>query len=148
MINIQTYCAMRNFRQPNDGDKQGRLSGSSTWRLARGEIQANEDNLHFVWLVTGDAATIRYSSAMDEYEFIENEKRVVTKKNWFSGVFQHKNMFRKQEQDWKMVYLCRKGEESKKLMLNFVSVFALILQRMKVRVSLNGRLRLMQKRER
>lgn len=54
---------------------------------------------------------MRYSSAKNEYEcYIQqthNLKVIQVKKTWQSGVYRYENIFRKEENDWKMVYLAR-----------------------------------------
>lgn len=50
--------------------------------------------------------TISYYSAKDEYRREPSGERVT---GWGSGAFASKNMFRKEEKDWKTVYLCRTG---------------------------------------
>lgn len=89
------------------------------WRLGRGEAQTSNESANFVWFISGDAGVIRYSSSLDEYEFNGNVK----KKNWFSGVFEHNGVFRKEEKDWKMVYLCRNGKKLQKKLLYIHNIF-------------------------
>lgn len=100
-------------RKPGEGEKQGRTSGSLAWRLARGETQTSAEDASFIWVLTGDGVTIRYSCALDEYEVVQNGE-VSRKRSWYDGAFEHKGLFRKEERDWKMVYLARKGDTFKR----------------------------------
>lgn len=52
--------------------------------------------------------TISYCSATDEYRRGLSVERV---KGWGTGAYATENMFRKEEKDWKTVYLCRKGKK-------------------------------------
>ncbi|RZC37522.1 peptide-N(4)-(N-acetyl-beta-glucosaminyl)asparagine amidase, partial [Asbolus verrucosus] len=97
-------------RQPHDNEMQGRISGSKSWRTSRGEVK--NENM-YVWRV-GDRhiidnkITIKYSAALDTYEFITGDNNSGIKVNdWNLGVFDFVNIFRKEEKDWKIVYLAR-----------------------------------------
>ncbi|XP_018571005.1 peptide-N(4)-(N-acetyl-beta-glucosaminyl)asparagine amidase [Anoplophora glabripennis] len=104
-------------KKPNDDDCKGRSSGAASWRLARGEIQDVEDPL-YVWQIKEDdildnSITIRYSPSLDKYEYISGGTIIREVEKWNNGVFKCSGVFRKEEMDWKMVYLCRKeGRES------------------------------------
>jgi len=81
----------------------GRTSGALTWRLARGEMQIEK----FVWSpseaeIVNKRFELKYSTATDKYihgNSIHN--------GWKSGVYSYSSLFRKEELDWKNVYLCR-----------------------------------------
>lgn len=87
-----------------DGENYGgRTSGDITWRLARGEIQIKK----FVWTpseieITNKRFELKYSTASDKY--IHGNS---IHKGWESGVYSYDSLFRKEELDWKNVYLCR-----------------------------------------
>lgn len=89
---------------------QGRTSGSLAWRLARGEISSDDSSsTPYVWKPSsGEVLTkkmvMNYCSAKDEYT---NGSGDVILSQWKKGTFEVKNMFRKEELDWKNVYLCR-----------------------------------------
>lgn len=81
----------------------GRTSGALTWRLARGEIQIEK----FVWTpseteIANKRFELKYSTAIDRY--IHGNS---IHKGWKSGVYSYSSLFRKEELDWKNVYLCR-----------------------------------------
>jgi len=81
----------------------GRTSGSLIWRLARGEIQTK----NYIWTpskneVFNKKFDLKYSTAMDKY--IHDN---IILEGWQNGVYDYKSLFRKEESDWKQVYLCR-----------------------------------------
>lgn len=92
--------------KPKSTDTQnygGRSSGALDWRLARGEIQTKQ----FIWTPTKSEISnkkfeLKYSTAMDKYVH-DN----ITHDGWKSGVYSYNSLFRKEEFDWKIVYLCR-----------------------------------------
>lgn len=96
-------------------DKQGRISGALAWRLARGEIQ-EDANSSYVWTMTKDDTslgdvTVRYSASLNFYEYVLGNGAIKIKlSEWHKGAFYSADVFRKEEKDWKMAYLARKGE--------------------------------------
>jgi len=81
----------------------GRTSGSLAWRLARGEMQIEK----FVWTpseaeIANKIFELKYSTALDKY--IHGTS---IHEGWKSGVYSYSSLFRKEELDWKNVYLCR-----------------------------------------
>lgn len=95
-------------------EKQGRISGSLAWRLERGEAGDNiSDN--YIWTPTendlkSNQISIKYSPSSDAYVKLNKNNDVIeTLKKWESGVNFSRGVFKKTEQDWKMVYICRKG---------------------------------------
>lgn len=99
-------------RKPKEQESAGRSSGSLDWRISRGEIQDRNETKH-IWIInkegtSGDKVTLKYSVSLDQYEFITAKNKVV-KNGWKSGVFEQEDIFRKEEKDWKMTYLARKG---------------------------------------
>ncbi|XP_050295790.1 peptide-N(4)-(N-acetyl-beta-glucosaminyl)asparagine amidase [Anthonomus grandis grandis] len=96
-------------RKPEDGESKGRQSGDALWRLTRGETQ---ETPQFIWEIDVDAlednaATVRYSSAKDVYELVSCNKVKKSVKKWNLGCFEFSNIMRKEEKDWKQVYLAR-----------------------------------------
>nr|XP_008195898.1 PREDICTED: peptide-N(4)-(N-acetyl-beta-glucosaminyl)asparagine amidase isoform X2 [Tribolium castaneum] len=96
-------------RKANDSEKFGRISGSKEWRSARGEIK--NENM-YVWIVpskhiVNNKLTIKYSTAFDKYEFVKGDNSVLGVNGWQYGVYDFSNVFRKEEKDWKTVYLAR-----------------------------------------
>ncbi|XP_023022495.2 N-glycanase Pngl [Leptinotarsa decemlineata] len=103
-------------KKPNEDSKKGRTSGSEVWRLARGEIRKPSKETAFVWKIekdtlVGNTATIGYSSTLDKYEYISEGNIFKSVTGWDEGAYSHKSIFRKEEKDWKMVYLARKEGE-------------------------------------
>ncbi|XP_075215729.1 N-glycanase Pngl isoform X2 [Lycorma delicatula] len=87
---------------------EGRTSGSLAWRLARGEISSVASS-SYVWKpspeeISTKQMVIKYCPCKDQYV---NGKGAKLLSNWEKGVFKVKNVFRKEELDWKNVYLCR-----------------------------------------
>lgn len=108
------YLAERRFKeciellfQPKstDGEKYGgRISGSLDWRLARNELQKYKQ---FVWTPTETEIAnkkfeLKYCAVSDIYM---HDNIIV--EGWENGVYNSSSLFRKEELDWKMVYLCR-----------------------------------------
>lgn len=50
---------------------------------------------------------IRYSPTLDRYERLTSNNVSDQLDKWQNGTYFTKNVFRKEEKDWKMVYLCR-----------------------------------------
>lgn len=87
----------------NDDNYEGRTSGTLEWRLAREEIQCKQ----FIWTPTeteiiNKKFELKYSTAMDKY--IHDN---IICEGWQNGVYSYSSLFRKEELDWKRVYLCR-----------------------------------------
>ncbi|XP_035788576.1 peptide-N(4)-(N-acetyl-beta-glucosaminyl)asparagine amidase-like [Anopheles albimanus] len=103
-------------RVPTPGELEGRSSGSLEWRLQRGEQQVNT---RYMFIPTADEVqakqfNIRYCCATDRYErFLKgssnrvNERITETSHGWESRQYMSRNIFRKEEHDWQMVYLAR-----------------------------------------
>lgn len=85
-----------------------RSSGSLTWRLARRETKP-EHVFRFDKQVPNDKTTIRYSIVRDKYEKLTNGNVETVLKGWENGVFSSVGVFKKEEHDWNMIYLCREG---------------------------------------
>ncbi|ERL88783.1 hypothetical protein D910_06165 [Dendroctonus ponderosae] len=94
-------------RKPGDSQGQGRQSGGIAWRLARGEIEGN-----FSWNIDpivfkNNVAVLKYCAAEDEYRLFNGPTLERTVKVWAKGCYHIEHVFRKEEKDWKMVYLAR-----------------------------------------
>ncbi|XP_017780885.1 PREDICTED: peptide-N(4)-(N-acetyl-beta-glucosaminyl)asparagine amidase [Nicrophorus vespilloides] len=101
-------------KKPTDKDQAGRVSGSLDWKLSRCEIK---EAIGYVWKIhpvqiEGNQLILQYSCAKDAYELISNGEVIESVTGWSNGSFLSSGMFRKEEKDWKMVYLCR-NESSK-----------------------------------
>ncbi|KAF7267653.1 hypothetical protein GWI33_019142 [Rhynchophorus ferrugineus] len=102
-------------RKPQDGENQGRQSGDLVWRLLRGEIQHKSENC--VWTIHDNnllqgTFTLRYNPSNDMYESNDDENKIKQLKGWHLGTFSHSNIIRKEEKDWKQVYLSRESSDS------------------------------------
>lgn len=107
---VHSTIQLKYFRKPNNEDSQGRTSGNLEWRLARSEIQSYEPYTWIVDQVPQNYVTIKYSSSLDVYELSYDDDVKVSLKGWSAGAYYIENVFRKEETDWKMVYLCRTGK--------------------------------------
>ncbi|XP_053985786.1 peptide-N(4)-(N-acetyl-beta-glucosaminyl)asparagine amidase [Hylaeus volcanicus] len=95
----------------DDGETyRGRSTGSYSWRLARGEI-SQESTANFSWDVSkyGETFQLYYSVVKDTYKVTSNDGKILeTVTGWQNGVNSEQGgIFRKLENDWKMVYLAR-----------------------------------------
>lgn len=91
----------------------GRKSGSLDWRAARSELGSNNVvNEGYIFNVSRimeedsgcNFCEIQYNSVSDEYSIGKKEKR----KGWSESTYSYKNLAKKIERDWRMVYLARK----------------------------------------
>lgn len=104
------------------GEDVGRESGSLAWRLARqetGSVNSSTEQTGFIWKVGEKTVQdgkfeLNYSPSLDVYfrktASGENDR---LKTGWRSGIWHEKNVFRKEERDWKMVYLATTGKSLK-----------------------------------
>ncbi|CAH0551290.1 unnamed protein product [Brassicogethes aeneus] len=95
-------------RKASGEDAQSRISGAMEWKMSRCE---NVDYVPLVWKIRDvpeKYVTIRYSPANDSYEYLCDNKALKKTDKWTSGIYFMKDVFRKEEKDWKQVYLCRK----------------------------------------
>ncbi|KRT86133.1 hypothetical protein AMK59_821, partial [Oryctes borbonicus] len=110
---LEELCELIVEKQPGDKDKKGRNSGSMAWRLARGEQQIEAGFTPYIWkfsdeTIDGNTATVRYFAALNRYEISSGTKTTSTLEGWHKGASEVEGVFRKEERDWKMVYLARK----------------------------------------
>lgn len=116
-------------RQPTENEKKGRSSGSLSWKLSRGETQDSSNNVNEINLfrlepnfcilfqfyafnllpeeIAKKQFNLRYSSKLDQYERVIDEKTIEMAKGWQSCAFRWKDVNRKEERDWKMAYIAR-----------------------------------------
>ncbi|XP_071167809.1 peptide-N(4)-(N-acetyl-beta-glucosaminyl)asparagine amidase-like [Mytilus edulis] len=119
----------------------GRTTGSLAWRQARGEVgtASAESKPEYVFNLTEDEKKsktfhIRYSCAKDEY--VRMSDLDADKVEGFSScLFKCEEMFRKEEQDWKMVYLARKEGSSKSSLTWKFDFKGLKISKLEVRIS-------------
>ncbi|KAH3840242.1 hypothetical protein DPMN_113689 [Dreissena polymorpha] len=106
---------------PKKADGQnlsGRTTGSMAWRLARGEIGGGADSppQQYIFNPTPEEITqqrfhVSYSCAKNEYT--RNSDLMKKTKGFQTLVHEFSNIFRKEEHDWKMVYLARTEKTDK-----------------------------------
>lgn len=88
----------------------GRTTGSEEWRRARGELGSVPATTPHIIVPTETelergVVKLRYSCVEDEYVRVSDNESVVA--GWQSLVSEAASVFRKEEHDWKMVYLAR-----------------------------------------
>ncbi|XP_060637885.2 peptide-N(4)-(N-acetyl-beta-glucosaminyl)asparagine amidase [Anolis sagrei] len=96
-------------KTPKPGELGGRISGSTAWRIARGEIASESQEVIFTPTVKEKASKLlhlRYNIVKDCYTRISNNNENID--GWEKGVWRMDSLSRKVESDWKMVYLARK----------------------------------------
>lgn len=104
--------------QLKEGETDGRTSGDLQWRQQRGELGPGSSKTDqsldgFVFRPTVEelekmSFVLEYYPAADEYRRSTVSGEAAKVRNWQSCVFDVKDMFRKTELDWNMVYLARK----------------------------------------
>ncbi|XP_036411446.1 peptide-N(4)-(N-acetyl-beta-glucosaminyl)asparagine amidase [Megalops cyprinoides] len=103
-------------KTPKPGELGGRISGSLAWRAARGETGPASSSEEFVFVPTetewsGRVFHLQYSSTGDRYRRVSSGGEELG--GWETGVWRRGAVFRKVENDWKMVYIARKeGSEA------------------------------------
>lgn len=97
-------------RKATEGELQGRLSGSLQWRQQRGEVGSWAPFAFRPASCRCRSILFKYSSAMDKYSVWEDGVQTGQLSGWSKGAFSIADMFRKEEQDWKMSYLARRED--------------------------------------
>lgn len=92
-------------------EERARQSGSLAWRIARAEHKVTVGNAKFTFVPTAkeqEALTVHleYNVVKDEYVRVSDDDVVI--RQWSSAANEVQNVARKEERDWKMVYLSRK----------------------------------------
>ncbi|XP_015589173.1 peptide-N(4)-(N-acetyl-beta-glucosaminyl)asparagine amidase isoform X2 [Cephus cinctus] len=92
-------------------DYQGRSSGSLTWRLSRGEVSNSTIKESYSWKIPKDLRQYElcYYAAKDIYHIRGKDGSVLEQRTgWQKGLHTTEGgVFRKVEEDWKVVYLAR-----------------------------------------
>ncbi|GFR76588.1 peptide-N(4)-(N-acetyl-beta-glucosaminyl) asparagine amidase [Elysia marginata] len=105
----------------DDENLPGRSTGSLAWRQARGELGTlasarfvsdtnNSNSAGFVFTpsakeLVSKVMHVKYNCSTDKYIRKSSEDENI--RGWETCVFEQNNIFRKEEPDWKMVYLAR-----------------------------------------
>ncbi|MEQ2175671.1 hypothetical protein GOODEAATRI_020227 [Goodea atripinnis] len=102
-------------KNPKPGELGGRNSGSLAWRIARGETRAADTKAStqaeaFVFIPTEEEKKakllhVHYSAPKDQYCRVSSSSEIIP--NWDQCVWTKESVFRKVEDDWKMVYIAR-----------------------------------------
>ncbi|XP_047240496.1 peptide-N(4)-(N-acetyl-beta-glucosaminyl)asparagine amidase isoform X2 [Girardinichthys multiradiatus] len=102
-------------KNPKSGELGGRNSGSLAWRMARGETRAADTKATtqaeaFVFIPTEEEKKakllhVHYSAPKDQYCRVSSSSEIIP--NWDQCVWTKESVFRKVEDDWKMVYITR-----------------------------------------
>lgn len=78
--------------------------------MSRGETKIVPFTWKFDNKFKNKSVSVRYSCAFDKYEIICEGIVQNTLSGWNSGVFNLSDVFKKEELDWKQVYLARVGK--------------------------------------
>ncbi|XP_053570212.1 peptide-N(4)-(N-acetyl-beta-glucosaminyl)asparagine amidase [Bombina bombina] len=100
-------------KTPKPGELGGRISGSLAWRVARGESGAKHKSVVFIPSEKEKCDKrfhLQYNVVEDRYTRVSNDNEAIA--GWDNGVWKTESVFRKVENDWKMVYLARSEDSS------------------------------------
>lgn len=117
---LSEFLSPRPQNDVKDSEMTVRESGSLAWRLARQELGSDvscdviSKQQQFLWEISEDRISnsqffLSYDSSKDRYTIRKSDNDSEYKIGWQNGVFETTNIFRKEEHDWKKVYLARKG---------------------------------------
>ncbi|CAH0590499.1 unnamed protein product [Chrysodeixis includens] len=106
---LQELATLMVERKPTDYESHGRISGSLQWRSGRGEAGTQPQGYSFEFSKPGECS-VRYHANTDKYKIIEAGVELEPVLTWSAGVYSAKNVFRKVEHDWRMVYLAREED--------------------------------------
>ena len=95
----------------SDEESLGRQSGSLAWRLSRAETELETDKKIVIKPTSLEKESmiidISYNVSKDVYVRNSNGDQKIS--GWSNMASEVENIFKKEELDWKMVYLARKG---------------------------------------
>ncbi|CAH1640124.1 unnamed protein product [Spodoptera littoralis] len=132
---LQELVTLMVEKKPTDYESHGRISGSKQWRSDRGEVGPQSPGHSFSFPRPGLCA-LHYHAATDCYRVLRDGDELSTLPSWAAGVYDHKNIFRKVEHDWKKVYLAREeGEAVGHVSWRVCAGPGLLLSRLRARVA-------------
>jgi len=110
-------CELTEFlcvKDPSGEVLPGRLSGSVAWRQARGELgdgnSSNNSGANFIFKPSSlekESKMIHFCYVCADDQYVRKSDNLSAQRGWQSCVIKSSNMMRKEENDWKMVYLAR-----------------------------------------
>ena len=113
---VRELVELMSPRTAGEGESTGRESGSQAWRLARGEV-GNPVKKAQPTVVKPTKSEIdkmcvhlKYCCASNEYVRVSDGDHVT--KGWDHMISEVSHVQRKEEHDWKMVYLARTEEST------------------------------------
>ncbi|KAG5346346.1 NGLY1 amidase, partial [Acromyrmex charruanus] len=112
LLELANMLYIPNLQKDSDEEVyEGRTSGSLMWRLARGEITQADTEKSYIWDISkyGETFELRYNIVKDLYHVVHNNGTILEEKSgWLEGMnTMEGGVFRKVENDWKMIYLAR-----------------------------------------
>lgn len=128
IMEVRLVKELVGFLTAKDGQREllpGRTTGSLEWRQARGELgtDAPHSITNFVFTPSesereSEIIHVCYNCATDKY--IRKSSGAEEKRGWHTFVYNAKAVLRKEEFDWKMVYLAREeGSASSEITWKF-----------------------------
>nr|XP_006825602.1 PREDICTED: peptide-N(4)-(N-acetyl-beta-glucosaminyl)asparagine amidase-like [Saccoglossus kowalevskii] len=114
ILELRSVAEVVEFLKPKEVKEEemgGRTSGSLAWRLSRGETtRSQKQHEPFIFKLTpaeikNKNLRVTYCCSTDKYLRISDNNS--EQSGWNSQVFEYANIARKEEHDWKMVYLAR-----------------------------------------
>ena len=113
---VRELVELMSPRTAGEGEGTGRESGSQAWRLARGETGKPAQKAQTTVIkptkteIDNLCVHLKYCCATDEYLRVSDGGHVT--KRWDTMISDVSQVQRKEEHDWKMVYLAREEGSS------------------------------------
>ncbi|XP_066600452.1 peptide-N(4)-(N-acetyl-beta-glucosaminyl)asparagine amidase [Prorops nasuta] len=110
-LELADMLFMPNSNSESNKKYQERTSGSLAWRLSRGECTTSgTTGKKHVWNISqyGENFKMIYNIVKDVYKVFGTDESILNEvSGWENGVELAESIFRKVENDWKMVYIAR-----------------------------------------